>query len=172
MLITENNNFKELYLDNSLKNKYDNFFVKVMYKNQEEVINIKLTRYFKNEFLFSKPDETFESFKKQNMHEYLIRKNFKYDEVDKQYSYEDGNLKMYYNLNQSYIIVFNNEPKKEVRYRYNLLNKNLCLNLLYIDPEVDDYKIDTKNSKKLSDEEYQIYSYFKANYLDIYFPFL
>lgn len=64
MLITENNNFKELYLDNSLKNKYDNFFVKVMYKNHEEVINIKLTRYFKNEFLFSKPDETFESFKK------------------------------------------------------------------------------------------------------------
>ena len=30
----------------------------------------------------------------------------------------------------------------------------------------------TKNLKKLSDEEYQIYSDFKANYLDIYFPFL
>lgn len=172
MLITENNNFKELYLDNSLKNKYDNFFVKVMYKNHDEVINIKLTRYFKNEFLFSKPDETFESFKKQNMHEYLIRKNFKYDEKFRQYSYENDKLKMYYNLNQSYIIVFNNEPKKEICYRYNLLNKKLGLNLLYVDPEVEDYKIDTTDLKKLSDEEYQIYSDFKANYLDIYFPFL
>ncbi len=172
MLITENNNFKELYLDNSLKNKYDNFFVKVMYKNQEEVINIKLTRYFKNEFLFSKPDETFESFKKQNMHEYLIRKNFKYDEKYKQYSFENENLRIYYNLNDSYITIFDNPDNKEVRYRYNLLNKNLCLNLLYVNPEVDDYKIDTKNLKKLSDKEYQIYSDFKANYLDIYFPFL
>ena len=30
----------------------------------------------------------------------------------------------------------------------------------------------TKDLKKLSDEEYQIYSNFKENYLDIYFPFL
>ena len=79
---------------------------------------------------------------------------------------------MYYNLNQSYIIVFNNNPKKEVRYRYNLLNKNLCLNLLYVDSDVDDYVFNTKDLKKLSDEEYQIYSDFKTNYLDIYFPFL
>lgn len=172
MLITDNNDFKNLYLDNSLKNKYDNFFVKVMYKNHEEVINIKLTRYFKNEFLFSKPDETFENFRKQNMHEYLIRKNFKYDEKFRQYSYENGKLKMYYNLNQSYIIVFNNEPKNEICYRYNLLNKKLGLNLLYVDPEVEDYKIDATDLKKLSNEEYQIYSDFKANYLDIYFPFL
>lgn len=172
MLITDNNDFKNLYLDDTLKDEYNNFYVKVIYNKHDEVININLTRYFKNEYLFSKPDETFENFKKQNMHEYLIRKNFKYDEVDKQYSYEDGKLKMYYNLNQSYIIVFNNEPKKEVRYRYNLLNKTLYLNLLYIDSEADDYKIDTKNLKKLSDEEYQIYSDFKANYLDIYFPFL
>ena len=106
------------------------------------------------------------------MHEYLIRKNFKYDEKFRQYSYENGNLKMYYNLNQSYIIVFNNNPKKEVRYRYNLLNKNLCLNLLYVDSDVDDYVFNTKDLKKLSDEEYQIYSNFKENYLDIYFPFL
>ena len=81
-------------------------------------------------------------------------------------------MKIYYNLNQSYIIVFNNNPTKEVRYRYNLLNKNLCLNLLYVDSDVDDYVFNTKDLKKLSDEEYQIYSNFKENYLDIYFPFL
>lgn len=172
MLITDYNDFKNLYLDDTLKDEYDNFYVKVIYKKHEEVININLTRYFKNEYLFSKPDETFANFKKQNMHEYLIRKNFKYDEKYKQYSLENGNLRIYYNLNDSYIIIFNNPNNKEVRYRYNLLNKNLCLNLLYIDPEVDDYKFDTKNLKKLSDEEYQIYSDFKANYLDIYFPFL
>lgn len=172
MLITDYNDFKNLYLDDTLKDEYDNFYVKVIYKKHEEIININLTRYFKNEYLFSKPDETFESFKKQNMHEYLIRKNFKYDEKFRQYSYENGNLKMYYNLNQSYIIVFNNNPKKEVRYRYNLLNKNLCLNLLYVDSDVDDYVFNTKDLKKLSDEEYQIYSNFKENYLDIYFPFL
>lgn len=172
MLITDYNDFKNLYLDDTLKDEYDNFYVKVIYKKHEEIININLTRYFKNEYLFSKPDETFESFKKQNMHEYLIRKNFKYDEKFRQYSYENGNLKIYYNLNQSYIIVFNNNPKKEVRYRYNLLNKNLCLNLLYVDSDVDDYVFNTKDLKKLSDEEYQIYSNFKENYLDIYFPFL
>ena len=106
------------------------------------------------------------------MYEYLICNIFKYDEKFRQYSYENGNLKIYYNLNQSYIIVFNNNPKKEVRYRYNLLNKNLCLNLLYVDSDVDDYVFNTKDLKKLSDEEYQIYSNFKENYLDIYFPFL
>ena len=152
MLITDYNDFKNLYLDDTLKDEYDNFYVKVIYKKHEEIININLTRYFKNE--------------------YLIRKNFKYDEKFRQYSYENGNLKMYYNLNQSYIIVFNNNPKKEVRYRYNLLNKNLCLNLLYVDSDVDDYVFNTKDLKKLSDEEYQIYSNFKENYLDIYFPFL
>ena len=172
MLITDYNDFKNLYLDDTLKDEYDNFYVKVIYKKHEEIININLTRYFKNEYLFSKHDETFESFKKQNMHEYLIRKNFKYDEKFRQYSYENGNLKIYYNLNQSYIIVFNNNPKKEVRYRYNLLNKNLCLNLLYVVSDVDDYVFNTKDLKKLSDEEYQIYSNFKENYLDIYFPFL
>ena len=49
---------------------------------------------------------------------------------------------------------------------------HLCLNLLYVDSDVDDYVFNTKDLKKLSDEEYQIYSNFKENYLDIYFSFL
>ena len=172
MLITENNNFKEIYLDNSLKDEYDNFYVKVMYEKHKEVINIKLTRYFKNEFIFSEPEETFENFKKQNMHEYLIRKNFTYDKEFNQYSYEDDKVRIYYNLNDSYITVFDDTPNKERCFEYNLLVNQLSLNLIYVDPEVEDYIINLKKLKKLNDEEYEIYSEFKENYLDVYFPFL
>ena len=172
MLITENNNFKKIYLDNTLKNEYDNFFVKVIYQSYQEVINIKLSRYFKNEYLFSKSDETFENFKKQNMHEYLKSKNFTYDREFNQYSLEDDNLRIYYNLNDNIVTVFDDTYKKEKRFRYNLNSKRLFVNLIYVNPNVDEYKFSINNTKNLTKEEYSFYTEFKEKYLDLYFQFL
>ena len=131
-----------------------------------------MSKYISLKLLFSEPEETFENFKKQNMHEYLIRKNFTYDKEFNQYSYEDDKVRIYYNLNDSYITVFDDTPGRMRCFGYNLLSKKLSLNLIYINPKVDDYTFYIKNLKKLNDEEYEIYSEFKENYLDVYFPFL